>query len=220
MTRALALLVAVIAAGAVVVEVARYDAARTAWALERDRMGSEAYDAARSDAAYIEVEARRAGARVAGWALAGALVALGALAGGRAPIGAGEPERAPAGRLLAASVLDAAALGGSVALAAWLASLPTSLALSDALARALPALAIAVPLAMLARGATLGMLAVGMRVGTPPPWRAALAIALLPLTAAWLALALVPLAALVALRRAPRAAWLAPHLAMTGLRAR
>ncbi|UJR78832.1 hypothetical protein [Sandaracinus amylolyticus] len=209
--RAIAIGAALIATVAVGIEVASYESARAVWSAERARLGSAQYDAARSDAAYVEVEARRGHTRRASEIAAVAIVIAASLAGGT-----GDARRGTSSRLLLASVADVLVLGVLIAIAIVVPGSIASLAIADALARILPAIALALPIALLARGASPGMRVARLAIDPPRPLRAVLTIVLLPIVAPWIVLAALPLA-IVARRRDVRVSLVAPHLALAGI---
>ncbi|AKF08548.1 hypothetical protein [Sandaracinus amylolyticus] len=206
--RAIAIGGALIAIVVVAIAVVSYESARAGWSAERARLGSAEYDAARSDAAYVAVESARSTTRRSAEVAAALIVIAASLVGS-----AGEPRAGAPSRWLLASVIDVLVLGALLAIAITLPHAIESLALSDALARVAPAIALAVLIALLARGASPGMRAAGLAVAPPRPWRAILAILALPVVAPWIVIASVPLA----LRRDGRVAARAPHLALAGL---
>ena len=174
--------------------------ARAAWEAERARLGTAAYDAARSDARYLESRRHHARAGHAALLLAAGLLVLGA-----------KPERegppASTARRARASLVDlllVAALLGPLAL-----DTGESAAL-HALSRAAPPFALGTFALPAARGQTLGLRLAGLRLRRAPWPRVLLATLALPLAA--LALLALPTARR---DRAPRLA--APHLALAGL---
>lgn len=219
---------ALIALIALALEVVAYEGTRARWraiseSVEED--GGETYDAQASDALYAEVRARRADARRDAW-VAAALVILAASCAGRrtSPDARSSPQAeapradAPPGAVLGASVLDVMIAGAALAVAFGAARSSSSIAATDALIIVLPALFIAVLVAIVARGATAGQRALGLVLApTPGPLRALLVVMLLPIAAIWLALAGFPLAIAIRANRAPRPALLAPHLALSGV---
>lgn len=222
--RALAIVGAAIALAAFValgLEVVAYEGTRARWRAMRDRLeeGAPGYDPAASDALYVEVEAHRADARRDAWIAAVALVvaasAAGALGGRRGP---DSEAIASGGRLLAACAIDVAALGAGLSGALAIAASSPSIAAADALFVVLPAAAIAALAAACARGRTPGMWVARVeRVEPPGAPRALLGAFAIALSAAWMVIGGVVLVALVLGRRPPRAAILAPHLALGGL---
>lgn len=176
---------------------------RAAWAAERAKQGTAAYDPRASDRHYRASRDAWQRSGPAGHLLgAGLLLFVLGAAGGRvrAASGAGDPSRP---RIVASSCLDALAGAGLLALH-WL-DAGESAALR-ALAAAAPWLS-ALPFAPLIGGASMSMRRLGLRVRPGP--RAVVAVALWPLAGlAPLGLLARPFAALHL-----RVAGLAPRLA-------
>lgn len=149
---ALAVGVGIVALVATGVAVARYESARDAWHVHGAAIGTDAYDAAASDAAYLEVESAMTWVERIARLAAACVVIAGALVG-RSRRRAAPPDTLPRPRAWAAHAFDAASLVGVLATHGVALGSP---GLTEALSWIVPALLLAVLVAAFASGASLG----------------------------------------------------------------
>lgn len=142
---------ALAAIAAMALTLARYEQARDAWRAHAAFDAAD-YDAAASDAAYLEVESAFVWVERTARGAALVIVAAG-IAVGRGRAKYGRRERASLGRRIAARAIDAAIVVLAFALSRITTASP---AMTECAEWTLPALVIAVAIGALVNGATIG----------------------------------------------------------------